>query len=138
MVHGLEGRTPFLEPDLTDFCFTLPDDLKVQGRMGKVLLRHWLEKHGPKNFNPWSRKQGFTVPVGDWIAARGAAIGKLVARQESIRAMAHADKIPALFMHSGAREKIAAWTLLFYAVWHRVHMGGVDANGDVFGVLAAD
>src|SRR6185437_14263267 len=43
MAHGLEGRTPFLDREVADFAFPLPDRLKVQGRYGKWLLRKWLE-----------------------------------------------------------------------------------------------
>ena len=31
----------------------------------------------------------------------------------------------------------AAWILLFYAIWHRIHMQGVPADGDAFDVLTA-
>ena len=43
MAHGLEGRTPFLDPQVAAFAFPLPDRFKVQGRYGKWLLRKWLE-----------------------------------------------------------------------------------------------
>jgi asparagine synthase (glutamine-hydrolysing) len=31
----------------------------------------------------------------------------------------------------------AAWILLFYALWHRVHIDGALAEGDTFDVLSA-
>ena len=35
MAHGVEGRTPFLDPPTADFGFRLPDGLKIQGKFGK-------------------------------------------------------------------------------------------------------
>ena len=36
-----------------------------------------------------------------------------------------------------AREGFAAWVLLFYALWHRHHILGQAAGGDVFETLGA-
>jgi len=42
-----------------------------------------------------------------------------------------------LFSANSKRAGFAAWTLLFYALWHRHHMEGVAAEGDVFDVLTS-
>ena len=46
----------------------------------------------------------------------------------------------ALFRHAdGRHEGFAAWTLLFYALWHRAHIAGPAApGGDVFETLASE
>ena len=36
MAHGLEGRTPFLDPQVAEFAFSLPDRLKVRGQIGRA------------------------------------------------------------------------------------------------------
>ena len=43
MAHGVEGRTPFLDPEVALAGFRLPDGLKVRNGRGKYLLRRWLE-----------------------------------------------------------------------------------------------
>jgi asparagine synthase (glutamine-hydrolysing) len=41
MAHGLEVRTPFLDPDLADFALRLPASLKISpGGTTKAVLRH--------------------------------------------------------------------------------------------------
>jgi asparagine synthase (glutamine-hydrolysing) len=35
----------------------------------------------------------------------------------------------------GKHEGIACWQLLFYALWHAIHVAGRSAAGDVFAVL---
>ena len=137
MAHGVEGRTPLLDPAVAGASFLLPDDLKVRGRMGKWLLRRWLETQVPQA-RPFAPKQGFTVPVGAWIAGSGDRLAALVARQPGISEIAAPEAVQRLFRHAtGRREQHAAWTLLFYALWHRTHVLGLPPAGDVFETLAA-
>ncbi len=137
MAHAVEGRTPFLDSGVADAAFRLPDGLKVQGGRGKWLLRRWLERHLPEA-RPFAPKQGFTVPVGAWIAGQGARLGPLVAAQPGVAAIADPERVIGLFRNAaGRREGFAAWTLLFYALWHRAHVEGHAAEGDVWHVLAA-
>lgn len=136
MAHGVEGRTPLLDPAVVAASFRLPDRLKVRGRTGKWLLRAWLERHFPAA-RPFAPKQGFTVPVAAWIARSGRGLGALVAADEAIAEICAPERVRALFEAGGKHAGFAAWTLLFYALWHRVHIRGIDPGGDVFDVLAA-
>lgn len=137
MAHGVEGRTPFLDPGMADFALRLPDDLKIRRGRGKYLLRRWLQENLPEA-RPFERKRGFTVPVGAWILARGRELGPLVARQPGIAEVAYPERVIDLFRRGGKREGLAAWTLLFYALWHQRHILEKPAEGDVFAALAAD
>jgi asparagine synthase (glutamine-hydrolysing) len=125
MAHGVEGRTPFLDPGVAAAAFRLPDGLKQRGRTGKYLLRAWLAKEAPGS-QPFRKKQGFTVPVTAWIAGRGPRLGPLVAAQAGVAEIARPERVEALFRdpqrskHAG----FAAWQLLFYALWHRRHIEG--------------
>ena len=135
MAHGVEGRTPMLDPAVAAAGFRLPDGLKVQNGRGKWLLRRWLEGAMPASA-PFAPKQGFTVPIGVWIAGQGARLGPLVAASPGVAEIARPDRVVSLFRDaSGRREGFAAWTLLFYALWHRAHVEGRVAGGDVFDVL---
>ena len=136
MAHGVEGRTPLLDPAVTAAAYRLPDSMKVRDGRGKWLLRQWLALHLPEA-RPFAPKQGFTVPVGAWIAAQGARLGPLVAAQPGVAEIADPGRVAALFRAaSGRHEGFAAWTLLFYALWHRTHILGQAPQGDVFETLA--
>ncbi len=137
MAHGVEGRTPLLDPAIAAAVFRLPDALKLGRGRGTWLLRRWLERHLPEA-RPFAPKLGFTVPVGQWIQAAGARLGALVAAREAIAEIAEPSRVTALFRNAGGRrEGFAAWTLLFYALWHRRHIAGLVPCGDVFDTLAA-
>lgn len=135
MAHGLEGRTPLLDPVVAEFGFRLPQELKLGRGRGKYLLRRWLEEDvaGAPSF---ARKKGFTVPVGDWIRTAGDRLGPLVAADPAIAALAPADKVKAVFASTDKRQLEAAWRLLFFALWHRRHIRGMAPDGDVFECLA--
>jgi asparagine synthase (glutamine-hydrolysing) len=137
MAHGVEGRVPFLDPGVAAFAFSLPDELKVKRGLGKYLLRRWLAGHS-KAAQPMAKKRGFTVPVGEWIARRGAQLGPLVAAHPGVREISMAGSVEKLF--TAAAEKragFAAWTLLFYALWHRHHIQRLPPAPDVFAALAS-
>jgi asparagine synthase (glutamine-hydrolysing) len=134
MAHGVEGRTPFLDPVVAQFGFLLPDAEKAGLRFGKVLLRDWLAKAFPEA-GAYARKKGFKPPVGAWMAARGEGLAKLVAGQAGVREALAAPVVMAAFAGAAANPQ-RAWSLLFYALWHAHHVMGVDAQGDIGAVLA--
>lgn len=140
MSHGVEGRTPFLDPVVANVAMCLPDNLKIRGNSGKYILRKWLHQKLPEA-EAFTRKKGFTVPVTEWMGRRGAALGKLVASKSSIKEICHSANVERLFASlDGAAEKRngqAAWVLLFYALWHRRHIEGLIPEGDIFDVLSA-
>jgi len=133
MAHGVEGRTPLLDPAVAAASYRLPDALKIHGGRGKHVLRAWLAEALPAA-NAQAPKQGFTVPVGGWIDADAARLGSLVAAQPCIAEIAHPDRVRALF--ASGRNGLPSWTLLFYALWHRAHIEAVRADGDVFDTLS--
>lgn len=134
MAHGVEGRTPFLDPVVARFGFHLPTEFKVEKNLGKAVVRHWVAKHCPAA-GAFDRKRGFTVPVGEWIAQRGADVGALVARQPCIEEVFRPEAVRDFFQSFHPRQARAAWTILFYAVWHKRHIEGAEPVGDAFDFL---
>jgi asparagine synthase (glutamine-hydrolysing) len=135
MAHGVEGRTPFLDPPLAAFAFLLPDALKIRRGLGKWLLRRWLAEHLPEA-RPLAKKRGFTVPVGRWIAGRAGEIGPLVAAAPAVRELCRPEAVERLFAAAAdKRAGRAAWTLLFYALWHRHHVEGAALPADTRAAL---
>jgi asparagine synthase (glutamine-hydrolysing) len=136
--HGVEGRTPLLDPAVVAAGFRLPDALKVRGHTGRWLLRRWLARRLPGAVAVPPPRQGFATPFGAWIQGAGDRLGPLVAAQPGVAEIARPDRVAALFRHAGeTRRGLAAWHLLFYALWHRRHVEGIRVEGaDVFEALA--
>jgi asparagine synthase (glutamine-hydrolysing) len=131
MAHGLEGRTPFLDPEVARFTFPLADRFKVRGRYGKWLLRKWLERHCPAA-EPWAKKQGFTVPVEAWIAPRAADIARRIGGIEAVRRVRTAEQVTAAFAPGATGQR---WPLLFFAVWALIHLEGASPKEALSGVV---
>ena len=119
MAHGLEGRTPFLDSEVARFAFYLPDRFKVRGRLGKWILRRWLQRHCP-GAEPFARKSGFTTPVQTWIAPQAAALGPRIADLEGVRRFCEPQSVRAVFSEDRYAEH--RWPLLFFAVWWGIHI----------------
>ncbi|MFG5384123.1 asparagine synthase (glutamine-hydrolyzing) [Yoonia sp. R2-816] len=70
MTASLEGRSPFLDHELADWCASLPQHLRVFERNGqlemKALLKYAMEPQLSHNIL-YRKKQGFSVPVKHWI-----------------------------------------------------------------------
>lgn len=129
MAHSMEGRTPFLDPLVANFAFRLPDTLKVRRGLGKYLLRQWLARALPESL-PFAKKRGFTVPVGEWIAQGAEELGGLVARSPGVAALCYPEAVKRLFdfLPGNAGAGSACWQLLFFALWHRIHIEGGRAD----------
>ena len=69
----------------------------------------------------FAAKKGFTVPVGEWISSAGERLGPLVASQPGVAERCRPDAVEAIFRSTGKREVFAAWTLLFFALWHHAN-----------------
>ncbi len=126
----------FSIPRSPAFAFRLPDELKVRHGLGKWLLRRWLGKHVP-TAQPL-REEARLHRAGrrlDRAARRAArAAGRRAAGGRARSACRIC--VETLFREAdGKREGFAAWTLLFYALWHRHHILGLPPAYDVFTAL---
>jgi asparagine synthase (glutamine-hydrolysing) len=136
MAHGVEGRTPFLDPRVAELGFLLPERLKLARGRAKVLLRRWLDQRLPEA-EPFAKKLGFTVPVGEWILAAGERLGPLMARDPAVLEYCRPERVREIFVSRRGEDQIAAWRLLFFVLWHRRHIRGLRPDGDVFACLAS-
>ncbi len=71
MMHSLEVRAPFLDHRLIEFAFgQVPSHWKVHGgesrRLERLLSKQWL----PADLDI-SRKQGFSIPINEWLRSEG-------------------------------------------------------------------
>jgi asparagine synthase (glutamine-hydrolysing) len=67
MLNSLEVRAPLLDHRVVEFAFRkVPGTLKVHAGERKRILRKLAGKLLPPSFDS-SRKQGFSIPIGDWM-----------------------------------------------------------------------
>lgn len=124
MRHSLETRAPFLDRRVVEFSSKLPDELKINKGVGKVILRELLRKYLPDDlFN--RPKKGFGVPLNAWFQNE---LYDLV--HDSLRS----DALDEVGLGKYSRDKLEKlnagdvgyehdiWTSLMYVNWHQTYM----------------
>ena len=66
MLNSLECRAPFLNKEIYDYTMSLPEDFLLNKWSKKHILKEAFKTEFPEGFLDKS-KQGFGVPVGDWL-----------------------------------------------------------------------
>jgi asparagine synthetase B (glutamine-hydrolysing) len=69
MAESLEIRAPFLDSRLATYALSIPGRLKVNGGLGKRVLREALGGRLPRPVLD-APKRGFTLPVSRWLGQR--------------------------------------------------------------------
>jgi asparagine synthase (glutamine-hydrolysing) len=66
MAVSLETRVPYLDPDVVELAFKIPEELKVQPDETKVILKKVASKLVPREciYRP---KEGFSIPIKNWL-----------------------------------------------------------------------
>lgn len=66
MANSLEVRVPFLDHEVVNYVFTLPDHYKIDGKQRKKILRDTFRADLPPELYT-RKKQGFEVPLLRWF-----------------------------------------------------------------------
>jgi len=66
MANSLEVRAPFLDPNLAEFAYALPEKMKLRFLTTKHILKESLRPYLPVSILN-KTKHGFAVPVGKWF-----------------------------------------------------------------------
>lgn len=123
MLSSLECRAPFLNKTLWQFTNQLPENFLINGWDKKHLLKESFKQYFPKGFLDKS-KQGFGVPVGDWL--------KTILKQELLayiepdfirkQALFNIDYIQSLVhkhLNSQEDNTFRVWTYYCFQKWYK-------------------
>lgn len=124
MVHGVEGRVPFLDDGLAAYAFALSDRVKVRGGWGKWILRERLRRRGFDEL-AFGKKQGFSVPVAAWLGQGRERVERLWRASGLVRGMLTEAGLKALVARvDGREESKLAFSLCVLACWDLVQREG--------------
>lgn len=127
MSVGLELRSPFLDYRMVEFGLSLPRNLKANGRIGKILLREFLENRFPGS--KWQqRKKGFAIPKADWIRGplKQMAAELLFSDKTYSRGWVNCDYLKIQFEEhqKGKNRERVIWTPMMLELWARTWIDG--------------
>lgn len=128
MAHGLEVRCPFLDHRVVECAEAMPGRFKLQGGLGKRILRSTFADRLPEEV--FSRpKKGFEVPIARWLTNDlRDHTRRAIDRDRLVRQGLFRPEVPAHWfadLEAGRRDTSwALWTLVAFQAW-------IDRNGDV-------
>ena len=134
MAWGLEGRVPLLDHRLVEFAMSLPDGLKVRGREGKHFLKRWAVPFYGKALIQ-RPKSGFSVSVGKCLQGENLRrLGLILPHHPAFSGLFAPSGVAALIARQALDSSVAVilWSLLQYAVWHRIFIEGDGKKPEVF------
>ena len=125
MAVSLEGRVPFLDPNVLDFAWRLPMSYKVRGGTGKWLLRQMLYRHVPRAIMD-RPKMGFGIPLNDWLRGplRDWAQALLSPAALEDAGLASEPVLRLWGEHLSGRRNWQGplWTVLMYLAWKNEYL----------------
>ncbi len=128
MAVSLEARVPLLDHKLLEFAATVPTSLKLKNGRSKHLLRRLLERHVPPAIvnRP---KQGFAVPVGDWLRGplSGTVTDLLQDGRLRDRGIFNPSAVRKMWNEHKSRERDHGhrlWSLVMLELWFRQFVDG--------------
>lgn len=126
MVHGIEGRVPYLDDTFASFAFSLPDAFKTQPDFGKHILRQHLAQQGYQKL-AWARKQGFSVAVGSFLQHKVPLLTNLWQGSPLLNEILQPTATAKLLGNLGhAKTANLSFSLTLLALWHKIHVQGED------------
>jgi asparagine synthase (glutamine-hydrolysing) len=133
MAHSLEVRCPLLDYRLIEFGTRLPDELKVKGRMGKLVMRELAARRLPAEVRNMP-KRGFSIPAAKWLRneLRPMAESLLFDSRRPFNGVLD-DKVVRTMWNehtSAARDhSVFFWGLMMFSLWDRARGLGAPAAG---------
>lgn len=126
MMNSLEIRCPFLDRELVEFIFSLPNDYKTDLKNGKIILKEILAEIMPKKF-VYRRKQGFGAPINKWLEneqLKKFIYSTLFEKQSNIDYILNKKMIKSIIseFYSGKTSNCyKVWSLLILELWLKKH-----------------
>jgi asparagine synthase (glutamine-hydrolysing) len=130
MHYALEARAPFLDQVLWEFAWKIPASVRLRGGQLKAILRHIAGNRIDPEL-AFGRKQGFTIPVENWLVTRWGTSLKELAHDSELAAqgwVSSSNLAKTVGEVSASREApLQLWYLLVLEHWLRRHSGRVEA-----------
>lgn len=121
MACSLEARVPFLDHELVELAFQMPDHLKVHRGRTKVLLKRVAARHVPSEavYRP---KQGFSIPLKHWLRSElRPLVDELLSAEHLERGGIFEPRAVAQLcsehMQGRANHSHVLWSLLVFQDW---------------------
>ncbi len=119
MAASIESRVPFLDYSLVEFSTRIPSELKLNGKVGKYLLKKSAEGLLPKQVI-YQKKVGFPVPLDKWFRQELSGFVRDELLQDSILKEFFDTKEIERMIERQKRTNCSQqlWAILNFKIWH--------------------
>jgi len=122
MANGLEIRSPFIDHQLVEYAFSMPDSLRLRRfSIKKYALREYLKDSLPRRIVN-RKKAGFNVPADAWLRGplKEYLLDRLSSREvESVGVFRRhsVERLITEHMERKANHGLRLWNLLCFHIW---------------------
>lgn len=123
MAVSLESRVPYLDPDLVELAFQIPEQLKVAKGKTKILLKKVAARHVPSEciYRP---KEGFSIPIKNWLCNEFRPLMEELLSDQAIRdqGIFQVNTIKRLkqeHLAGTANHSHILWSLIVFQSWSK-------------------
>lgn len=133
MAVSLESRVPFLDKEMVELAFEVPDRLKIRDGVSKWILKRIAERYLPREavYRP---KEGFSVPLKHWIA--GAYLGLMEEllsaqriRREGIFEWPEIERLKTEHLAGRRNHSHQLWAIMMFQAWQDRWLHDSPAGG---------
>lgn len=128
MANGLEVRTPFLDFEVVNFIFSLPEDFKINSQIRKRILQDAFREILPAELYRRSKK-GFEVPLLKWFRKEMKSMivddllsEKLIEEQAIFRYEEIKKLKDQLFSSNPGDVHARIWGLIVFQFWWKKYL----------------
>jgi asparagine synthase (glutamine-hydrolysing) len=128
MAVSLEVRVPFLDVDLVELAFAMPNSLKLAGGETKYLLKKLATKYIPDScvYRP---KEGFSIPIKNWLAGQFKPILDKYTCSELLRTQgifepAVVARLRSEHLAGSANHSHVLWSIIIFQAWQERWLHG--------------
>jgi asparagine synthase (glutamine-hydrolysing) len=119
---SLEGRVPFLDHKFVELAMSIPSSLKTKGGVLKYILKKSVRGLIPDELID-RKKQGFGVPIQEWVFERLGEIERLELEQfcketdffDIHEALSYVDK----------KNGVRSWFLFNFVLWWKMYIAKI-------------
>ena len=122
MATSLEARVPYLDRELVELAFRVPDVLKAAHGETKVLLKRVAARHVPREcvYRP---KEGFSIPMKSWLGSQFRPLMEELLDQEKLRKQgvldaAVVERLKREHLAGVANHSHVLWSTMVFEAWH--------------------
>lgn len=125
MSQSIEVRSPFMDYRMMEFAFSIPNKLKFQKGVTKLIQRQTIGKMLPDSIVNNRKKIGFRAPFEDYISGdpkfKAYIFDVLNSHNFSAKKIWKADKIQHVFENVKQNPHFPFWRIINLELWSKVY-----------------